>query len=48
MVQNTANINVLFNRFDTPEVQHIPLRHTYNTDEVGLMKGVGDNVIVIG
>ncbi|OBS16973.1 hypothetical protein FPOA_12482 [Fusarium poae] len=35
---NTANINLFFDRFDTPEVQHIPLRHTYNADEFGLME----------
>ncbi|OBS20524.1 hypothetical protein FPOA_17809 [Fusarium poae] len=45
---NTANINLFFDRFDTPEVQHIPLRHTYNADEFGLMEGVGDNGMVVG
>ncbi|KAK2931908.1 hypothetical protein FoTM2_009426 [Fusarium oxysporum f. sp. vasinfectum] len=45
---NTANINLFFDRFDTPEVQHIPLRHTYNADDFGLMEAAGDNGMVVG
>ncbi len=42
------NIHIFFDRFDSEAVRSIPKDHVWNTDEMGLMEGVGDNGVVLG
>ena len=42
-----VNINLFFDRLNTPEVANIPPARFYNADEIGMGQGVSNNHFVV-